>query len=226
LLAHLHVRRFPFAPQAFGFDAQGREILSYVPGETVGASLPWPEWVWDEALLAQIGQATARYHKAVADFRPAGLRPWRFGAAELGSDEIVCHHDLAPYNVVVLDGELQGIIDWDLIAPGTVRSELAFVAWQWVPLQHPVITDHFGCPSRDLGRRLRILLDAYGLPDRAGFVDDVMARVRLNRDVMRRKAAEGDPAYVRLEREGHVRGMNMALDFLTVAGVALQAQLG
>jgi hypothetical protein len=227
LLGHLRTRGFTLGPEPFGFDEQGREVLSYVAGRTVGDALPWPDWVWDEDLLVQVGRAAARYHQAVSGFRPAGLVPWRWGPAELGPEQIVCHHDLAPYNVVVLNGRLEGIIDWDLIGPGTIRSELAFIAWQWVPLQHPMITGYFGWgTSPDRGWRLRLLLDSYGLPDRAGFIDDVITRVRLNRDVMRGKAAAGDAAYIRLEQAGHVTGMNMALEFLLAEGETLQAQIG
>jgi hypothetical protein len=226
LLSHVRARGFALAPEPLGFDGQGREVLSYLDGTTVSATIPWPAWVWDEGLLAEVGRAAARYHEAVADFRPAGVVPWHWGASELQAGQIVCHNDLAPYNVVVRDGRLGGIIDWDLIFPGTIRSELAFVAWQWVPLQDPYIASAFGWTDRrDLGRRLRVLLDSYGLADRSGFIDEVIARVKQNRDVIVRRAREGVSAYVELERQGHVAGMNRAVAFLCDEGASLQAAL-
>jgi hypothetical protein len=226
LLHHLRAQGFTMGPEPLGFDAQGREVLSYVAGSTVGATLPWPAWVWADDLLADVGRSAARYHEAVADFRPAGVIPWHWGDAELQAHEVVCHNDLAPYNVVVNDGRLGGIIDWDLIFPGTIRSELAFIAWQWVPLQDPYIAGAFGWHDQHgLGRRLRILLDGYGLADRSGFIDDVMARVKRNRDVIVRRAGEGVTAYVELERQGHVMGMNRAIEFLAEVGAGLQADL-
>ncbi len=226
LLEHLRSQGFMLGPRPLGFDPAGREILSYLPGQTVGNAWPWPDWVWAETLLENVSRATADYHRAVRTFRPAGVLPWRWGPAELRSDQIVCHHDLAPYNAVVRHGRLRGIIDWDLVGPGTIRSELAFVAWQWVPLQDPAITRYFGWRGPpDLVRRLRLILDSYGLTDRAGFIDDVIDRVRLNRDVMVRKAAEGDVAYRRLVEQGHVAGMNMAIGFLSAEGAELQARI-
>ncbi len=226
LLRHVRERGFDLAPEPEGFDGQGREVLSYIPGATVGAAMPWPDWIWEEELLAQMGAATARYHAAVADFRPGGAIPWHSGGGELQPDQIVCHHDLAPYNVVVDGGNLRGFIDWDLIGPGTARSDLAFVAWQWVPLQHPLIGRAFGWRHKpDYGRRLRILLDNYGLADRTGFIDDVMLRIEYNRDIMESRACAGDPAYARLQEEGHVAGMNMALSFVAEQRQALQAEL-
>lgn len=226
LLRHVRANGFSLAPEPLGFDDRGREILSYIPGSTVGDDLPWPGWVWDETMLTEIGRATALYHRAVAGFRPEGEVAWQMGPAELQTDQIVCHHDIAPYNAVGGGGHLRGIIDWDLIGPGTARSDLAFVAWQWVPLQHPVIAKMFGWDDpAGLARRLRTLLDAYGLEERGGFIDDVISRMLLNRDGMLKKAAEGVPGYVSLVAQGHVEGMNAAIGFVSENRDQLQAQL-
>ncbi len=226
LLRHVRSRGFDLAPEPLGIDENGREILSYIPGTSVGWSLPWPELVRSDDMLVQIGDATGRYHRAVADFRPAGTIPWQSGAAELGESQIVCHHDLAPYNSVIAGGRLVGIIDWDLAGPGTARSDLAFVAWQWVPLQSPDIGRLFGWPDpNDRARRLALLLDAYGLNDRAGFVDEVSARVTYNRDLMARRAAEGNAAYQALVDQGHLLGMESALTYLHEEGRRLQDAL-
>jgi hypothetical protein len=225
LLRHIREKGFGLAPEPLASDDQGREVLSYIPGDTVGDEIPWPSWVWDDGLLVDVGRATALYHRAVAGFRPAGVVPWQLGPAELRANEIVCHHDLAPYNAVVAEGRLRGIIDWDLVGPGTTRSDLAFVAWQWVPLQHPAVARMFGWHQGDLGRRLRLLLDGYGLDRREGFIDDVIARMHLNRDVMLRKAAERVEGYIRLVQAGHVEGMNAAITFLETNRNDLQTQL-
>jgi hypothetical protein len=74
-------------------------------------------------------------------------------------------------------------------------------------------------------QRLRLLLDAYGLDDRSGFIEAIAARVAYNRDVMLGKAAAGDQAYQRLVEQGHVGGMDEALAFLAEHGPRLQQQL-
>ena len=77
----------------------------------------------------------------------------------------------------------------------------------------------------DRVRRLQLLLDAYGLEDRAGFIDQVVARVDYNRDIMIRRAADGNQAYQRLIDQGHVAGMDEASAFLAEEGQHLQDQL-
>jgi hypothetical protein len=226
LLRHVRGHGFDLAPDPLGFDALGREILTYIPGTTVGWVLPWPQVIRSDDLLVQVGKATAQYHRAVADFRPVGIVPWQSGSAALKESEIVCHHDLAPYNTVIADGRLLGIIDWDLAGPGGPRSDLAFVAWQWVPLHGPLVTRLFGWetpPSR--ARRLRLLLDAYGLEDREGFIADVVDRIAYNHNVMTRSAAAGNQAYQALIDQGHLSGMDEALRFLAETGGELQDQI-
>ncbi len=44
LLRYLEEAGFPGAPRALGFDSSGREMLSYLPGETIGDRMPWPAW--------------------------------------------------------------------------------------------------------------------------------------------------------------------------------------
>jgi hypothetical protein len=223
LLRHVRDQGFDLGPEPLGVDQLGREILTYIPGTTVGWSVPWPEVIRSDDLLAQVGRAAARYHRAVADFRPPGTVPWQSGSAALGGSEIVCHNDIAPYNVVLAGRRLVGIIDWDLAGPGSARSDLAFVAWQWVPLHGPYVTRFLGWeapPNR--ARRLRLLLDAYGLEDRAGFIDDVVDRIGDNRATMARRAAEGNRAYQSLVEQGHLGGMDEAAGFLSEEGARLQ----
>lgn len=226
LLGHVHDRGFDLAPAPLGLDDEGREIVSYIPGATVGWSLPWPESIRHDDLLEQVGAATAHYHRAVVDFRPEGVVPWHSGPATLAPHELVCHHDLAPYNVVLAGGNLRGIIDWDLAGPGRAVSDVAFIAWQWVPLHGPFVTRMLGWEDPpDRVRRLGLLLDAYGLADRSGFVDEVISRIGYNRGIMTRRAAEGDRAYQDLVAQGHVAGMDEALFFLTEHGPQIQDRL-
>ena len=70
LLAHLAARGFTGAPRPLGFDEQGREVLTFLEGETVGGRKPRPAWVHAEETLVQVARWMRAYHQAVADFVP------------------------------------------------------------------------------------------------------------------------------------------------------------
>ena len=93
-------------------------------------------------------------------------------------------------------------------------SDLAFGAWQWVPLHGPFVASLMGWSDPDRAGRLRLLLDAYGLESRDGFIDAVTARISRNRAIMLARAAAGDPAYQALVDQGHIAGMDEALSFV------------
>ena len=45
VLRHLEDVGFDGAPRARGFDDQGRERLTFLPGQTLGETTPWPDWL-------------------------------------------------------------------------------------------------------------------------------------------------------------------------------------
>lgn len=196
VLGHLEAAGFAGAPRARGFDEQRREILTYLPGRTVGEQLPWPAWVYSDAALMQVGTWMRGLHDATVDFVPAADavwlsgRPWRPGL-------IIGHQDVAPYNAVWDEDGLIGFVDWDTAAPSSRELDLAFAALSWVPLHTRDVAAERG--FRDFGdrsRRLHVLLDAYGYPgDRAAFGAEVAARARINAAAIHRMAAGGEPIY-------------------------------
>jgi hypothetical protein len=62
---------FDGAPRARGFDEQGRERLTFLPGQTLGETTPWPDWLRSDDALRQVGAWLRRLHDATATFRPA-----------------------------------------------------------------------------------------------------------------------------------------------------------
>jgi len=219
LLWYLEEAGFPGAPRALGFDSSGREMLSYLPGETIGDRTPWPAWVSADSMLVQVGQWLRRLHDLTAGFRPPADERWFIGGV-MRPGLIVGHQDAAPYNAVV-DGErLVGFYDWDIAGPSSREWDLAFSMLPWIPLASPspspsdtpgppdaASTGGLDAGEPDVGgpdagersRRFRLLLDAYGFEgDREVFGSVVPRRARRQAGVIRRAAAAGDPASIAL----------------------------
>ena len=166
LLRHLEAHGFDGAPRVLGMDERGREILTFLPGATVGVARPWPAWVHSETALAEVGGWLRRYHDAVADFVPPAGAQWRTSGRAWRPGEIVGHNDAAPYNAVwtpasarrssAASGErLVGFFDWDFAAPCSPLWDLAFVVFSWVPLHaRDVVTAEGFTRFADRPRRL------------------------------------------------------------------------
>jgi hypothetical protein len=177
LLAHLADRGFAGAPRPLGYDEQGREVLTYLEGETVGSAEPWPAWVHAPETLEQVARWMRDYHKAVAGFVPPADAVWR-GGGRWTPGLIVGHNDAAPYNAAWSDG-LTGSFDWDFAGPASREWDLAFCTFGWVPLhtRHVVAAEGF-TDFAARPRRLRRFLDVYGWSGDIGdFVEVVRKRI-------------------------------------------------
>lgn len=157
LLGALRSAGIAGVPQALGTDDGGREILTFVPGDA--AHYPLPEWVWDQAILTEAGIFLRRIHDASTGLAGAGLE-WQLPTHHPA--EVVCHNDMAPYNMLFRGGRLVGLIDFDTASPGPRAWDLAYVAYRLVPLGEN--GGSTAPPESERARRLESLIDAYGMP--------------------------------------------------------------
>jgi len=176
LLRHLETVGFAGAPRVIGtgFDAQGRETLSYVAGDVLNPQ-PWG----DDAIFA-LGQLLRAFHDAAASFTPPPdpvWQPW-FCREIGGAERIIGHCDTAPWNVVSRAGVPVAFVDWELAGPIDPRMELAHTAWCNARLFDDDVAAREGLASPEArARQVRRLLDGYALPraERVGFVDAMVA---------------------------------------------------
>ena len=205
LLDHLEAKGFPGSPRARGLDEQGREILTFLPGDTIGVSHPWPGWSWTDETLDGIARLLRSYHDAVRDFVPPADGHWRLTDRALRPGEIICHNDVAPYNLVRRANGDVSLIDWDIAGPGPPEDDVAFMACAFVPLHPDAECRNLGVPtSIDRFGRLRRLADGYGLTAREGFVDHMLGRLTASIDRITNAAASGDPAFQQLIANGRL----------------------
>lgn len=167
LLMHLERRGFTAAPRHLGVDDRGRDVLSLLPGTPVAA-------LRGDGQLDEVGQLLRDLHRATADFVPPVDSRWRTSLSTAavaiatttgtGTGTQVIHRDVAPWNLLEVDGHLTGLVDWDLAGPGRPVEDLAYAAWHLIPLHgEPMGDGSTGPAEADRPRRLRVLCDAYGL---------------------------------------------------------------
>jgi Ser/Thr protein kinase RdoA (MazF antagonist) len=192
LLRHLADVGFDGAPRVLGVDDDGREVLTYVPGQAVTA--PPEPWGLTDAALRSVARLLRRFHEASRGF-DAHRHGWARRAPAPFDGTGMTHNDPNLDNVVFRDGEAVALIDFDLAAPGDPVWDVGGTARMWAPLRPPGDT-----ADRRRGReleRLRIFVDAYGLDDsgRARLVDAVRGHHAWMCELVGDGAREGVPGF-------------------------------
>jgi hypothetical protein len=195
LLEHLHAVGFAGAPRPLGIDDKGREVLTYAAGD-----VPWPlkfHLVEPPEQLARVGRLIRELHDATASFTPPPDAQWNT-PIPADRDELIVHHDLAPWNLVA--GDRWVFIDWDGAGPGSRLWDLAYAVHGFVPL-----SAHDEWQRPDAAARVRVLADSYGLDERQrrDLVPLLTTRTRAMHDFLRDQAALGVEPWATHWRTGH-----------------------
>jgi hypothetical protein len=151
-LRQLREQGMDVVPRPLGTDGDD-ELLEFIHGEV--PLYPMPDWVWDDAVLQEGARLLRRLHDASVGF-PLDGATWQ-SPSRLPLD-VVCHNDFSPHNLVFSpDHRIVGIIDVDMCAPGSRIWDIAYFATRIVPLDAAS-----ALPDAEAGRRVRLLLEAYG----------------------------------------------------------------
>lgn len=193
LLQHLERVGFGHVPRHLGSDEQGRWVLTWHPGEV---DLHWRDHVRGARSLRRAGELLRAFHDATAT---SDLR---------GDQEVVCHGDYGPWNVVQLHGELTTVIDLDGAAPGPRVHDLSYALWCWGALgvvgrpvevqadqAAAVLAGYLGAGTGWVPPAASALLDEVELRQ-----FDVAARHRAAGREQRAAACEADRAWVTAHR--------------------------
>ena len=192
LLQHLSSVGFDGAPRFLGIDAQGREVLSYIPGAAVIP--PYPAWALTDAALVSVAMLLRRYHEAVVDFEFSGYA-WPQSAPESYSGELISHNDPNLDNVVFREGRAVAFIDFDLASSGSRLWDVAAAVRLWAPLRDDI--DISDARKGHVLERFRRMIDAYGLEqtDRLNLVDAIQKNHDWLYSIIRSAANDGNAGF-------------------------------
>ena len=154
LLNHLERKGFSAAPRYPGTDEQGRDVLTYIPG-----NVPTKWQFYSDETIRLAGRLLRAFHDATV------------GCELLLGKPVICHHDPAPNNVVFQGTRPIAFIDFDMIAPGERLEDLGYMAWSWC------ISAKAGRqPVETQARQVGILASAYEIDgvDRQNLFDSIV----------------------------------------------------
>ncbi|WP_437302646.1 phosphotransferase enzyme family protein [Sorangium sp. So ce388] len=188
LLRHLRGAGFDAAPEPFGHDGEGNEVLSYLEGDVFPAL---PAELRTDDLLTSAAALLRRFHDASATFVAGPEDRWALPARSPA--EVLCHGDIAPYNCVFRAGRVVGFIDFDTAHPGPRVWDVAYAVYRFAPLHAPTNPDSAGSPEEQ-ARRAAWFCRAYGLEPGALLLDTAIDRLAALLASMRARAEAGDAA--------------------------------
>jgi hypothetical protein len=146
VLLHLERVGFDGAPRWRGVDDQGRDILTWIDGETFNDRRQMHPYIGDPPVRLrfsdeQVAAAMSllrRYHDTFAD------------------DDVVVHGDFGPWNLVWRDGVPVAMIDFDNVYRGDASDDVAYA------LRMLVGYGFASAAPAELARRTQLALAAYG----------------------------------------------------------------
>ncbi|MGW7210732.1 phosphotransferase [Streptomyces sp. NPDC054837] len=194
-LLALEEQGFDAAPRPIRLTADGREQLTFIPGDV--ALPPFPRWAMSETALRSVGSLLRRLHEAGAAIAVDEGVEWPRSLADPAGGTMLCHNDVCPENVVFRDGRAAALIDFDLAAPGRAVWDVAMTARYWVPMLDPTSAAVLYPAGLDAPTRLRILADGYGLSrqertELPGVIEQATASCRA---FVAGRVADDDPLY-------------------------------
>jgi Ser/Thr protein kinase RdoA (MazF antagonist) len=133
VLRFLRAQGIGIVPEPRGIDSSGREVLAFIEGRDQG----WPfipEILADDG-AERLGQLAERLRTALSRYPcPADAR-WQFTEGPPGPGLAVQHGDLGPWNLLWgSDGQIVGVLDWELTGPASPLYDTGHLAWFAVPL--------------------------------------------------------------------------------------------
>ncbi|MGI9822093.1 phosphotransferase [Agromyces sp. Marseille-Q5079] len=157
------------APLPLGRDERGRQIIEFVPGQLAEDAGPL-----SLADLTRVGRMVREIHDASEGLSSSDTA-WEILIPSRGTPNLICHNDLAPWNLII--GDRWVFIDWDGAGPSNRVWDLAYAA------QAFTLNDATEAPAH-AAERLRAFIDGYGA--------DQTLRAQLPRVMAERAAAMHD----------------------------------
>lgn len=202
LLHHVRRQGFLSAPLPLGFDEDGHEILTFLPGHVsnyplsaAAASLP---------ALTSAAKLLRAYHDATVSFLDNDMASFSWLLPPRSPVEVICHGDFAPYNVVLNGNEAAAIIDFDTAHPAPRVWDIAYALYRWAPFTNPTNSDGFGTIEQQT-HRARLFCGAYGLStaQRRQLPGLAIERLEALINFMQSEAGSGNEAFQANIKDGH-----------------------
>ena len=205
--------RFSYAPRPLGIDEQGREMISFLPGDSM--MRPWRAVMFTDDALIQATEMLRELHDATRELELPAETIWRSGAAAKVSGQVIRHGDLGPWNTLWQDNRLTGLIDWDFAEPGEAITDLAQLALYFVPLRGEDHWRECGFASQpDFGHRVSVICKTYRDVSTSDVVREIDRLQRASMQEIEDRANEGRYPWTMFRENGEIERTRGEVEWL------------
>lgn len=212
LLQFLNESGFVEAPSPGPIDGEDDDV-AYIEGISGDEACAL---VQSDSAVAEVAQTLRRFHDTVAAWEPEVEPTWFDGQTGTGTgDQIVCHGDVGPWNLVWRDDRIVGLIDWEYATVGTRRTDIAYALHYLAPFRDRSYWEGvLGMATKPRRRhRMAVFADAYGIAVDDELVEDVLASQRAGVNLMIKLAERGVARQQQLIADGELDREQRAVDW-------------
>ncbi len=190
------------APRPLGRDSVGRQSIEYVEGMIALDRMPM-----EAADLRRVGRMIRRIHDASESIPIPDPDGWTMLLPADGPN-LMCHNDLAPWNLVV--GDRWVFIDWDGAGPSTRLWDLAYAAQAFAMLID-------GVSVGAAASRLRAFVDGYDADVvlREALPAAMAKRTRAMAELLRTSGETGRQPWADMNENGHGEFWRTATEYVS-----------
>jgi len=197
LLLHLETVGFDACPRFIGIDQNNNEILSFVEGNSLSN---YPKGVDKKIHLEGIRRLALlmhSFHNATSRFVTTKDDIWMLSYQGNLKKEVICHNDIAPYNVTFVDNLPYGLIDFDTCCPAPRIWDIVYALYRFIPMTDDTIHNEY--------KKLccEIFFKHYGIKQPEDLFLIMMERLQYLADTILNKAIQGNVAFQKMLEEGH-----------------------
>jgi len=199
LLRHLENTGFTDCPKFIGINDQLEEVLTFVSGDCL---TDYPANISKEKHLEGIrilAEKMRKFHDVTASFIHQSDDTWMLNYSGNLEKEVICHNDIAPYNVTFENGLPKGLIDFDTCCPAPRIWDIVYALYRFVPFSEETAyqnADHkLSCVAT--------FFESYGMsqPDDLFFI--MQERLTALADFILQEATNGNDSFKKMLDEGH-----------------------
>ncbi|MEL7221352.1 MAG: phosphotransferase, partial [Bacteroidota bacterium] len=168
----------------------GRDMLTYIEGE-VPRGIPLTE-----AQLYTAIQLLRKMHDLATH------------SDLCNEQETICHHDFSPWNIIIKNKKVAGIIDFDELAPGARVDDLTYAIWTFLDLGVAAISD-----AEQL-KRIQQLVNCYDLRNRQDFIPALLRQQNRILSFRQEVVATSTNQQMRKFSRGAIQRINQSIEWV------------